>query len=49
MESNERILFAALSEGTGVLTSVTMPISSSIESKMHIYKQKPETVLPMNS
>lgn len=49
MESNERILFAAVTEGTGVLTSVTTPMSSSIQSKMHIYKQKPETVLTVNS
>lgn len=49
MESNERILFASVTERTGVLTSVTMPISSSMESKMLIYKQKPETVLTMNS
>lgn len=49
MESNEGILFAAVTEGTGVLTSLAMPISSSTKSKTDIYKQKPETVLTMNS
>lgn len=48
MESNEGILFAAVTEGT-VLTSLAMPISSSTKSKTDIYKQKPETVLTMNS
>lgn len=45
MESNKRILFVGVTEGTGVLFSVTMPISSSIHSKMHIYRQEPETIL----
>lgn len=49
MESNESILFASVTEGTGVLTSVTITISSSIESRMYIYKQKPETVFTMTS
>lgn len=44
MKYNKRILFAGVTEGTGVLISVTMPISSSAQSKMHIYKQKPETL-----
>lgn len=49
MESNEGILFAAVTERTGVLTSLAMPISSSTKSKTDIYKQKPETVLTKNS
>lgn len=43
MESNKIILFAGVTEGTGVLILVAM-MSSRIHSTMHIYKQKPETL-----
>lgn len=45
MDSNKRVSFAGVTRGTRVLISVIMQISTSIQSKMYICKQQPETLL----